>query len=296
MGPFAKTFRYDTSGHWFKGNTHLHSVKSDGGKTFSELASLYKSADYDFLFRTDHWVCSDTDDDKQNYPLMWLDGVELDGWDEKGKLFHVVCLGKVKGIHREMGLDLAIKKAHQQDSLVILAHPGWCGNELADCLQWEFDGVEIYNHVCHWLNGKSDGLSHWNYALSQNPNTLGFAVDDSHLTSGHPTWKGGWICVNTNHLSPSSIQAGIRAGNYYSSCGPEIKSLGFDGGSLHVETSPIQYARLVGFRSTGKVVGNIEGNLFDSFEIEIPTDWQYVYLEIEDNHHRRAWTNTLFSG
>ncbi len=27
------SFRYDTSGSWFKGNTHIHTPASDGGKT-----------------------------------------------------------------------------------------------------------------------------------------------------------------------------------------------------------------------------------------------------------------------
>jgi hypothetical protein len=57
------TFRYDTSNQWFKGNTHIHSTVSDGGKSFGELAEMYASVGYDFLFRTDHWVASDTAQD-----------------------------------------------------------------------------------------------------------------------------------------------------------------------------------------------------------------------------------------
>ncbi|MBL7077809.1 MAG: hypothetical protein ISS31_10085, partial [Kiritimatiellae bacterium] len=65
--------RYDTSGRWFKGNTHIHSTASDGGKTFAELAGMYAGAGYDFLFRTDHWVASDTSKDAESYPLLWID-------------------------------------------------------------------------------------------------------------------------------------------------------------------------------------------------------------------------------
>ncbi len=71
------TFRYDTSNQWFKGNTHIHSRASDGGKSFGELAEMYASVGYDFLFRTDHWVASDTAQDTDAYPLLWLDGAEL---------------------------------------------------------------------------------------------------------------------------------------------------------------------------------------------------------------------------
>ena len=54
-------FRYDTSGAWFKGNAHIHSTASDGGKTFPELAQMYAGEGYDFLARTDHWVASDVE-------------------------------------------------------------------------------------------------------------------------------------------------------------------------------------------------------------------------------------------
>ena len=98
-----KSFRYEPSGQWFKGNVHLHSTASDGGMGFAEIAELYASAGYDFLFRTDHWVPSATTEDRGTYPLLWLDGVELDGQDHTGAYFHVVCLGPVKGISRENG-------------------------------------------------------------------------------------------------------------------------------------------------------------------------------------------------
>ena len=34
-------YRYDTRGSWFKGNCHIHSTASDGGKTLAELMTLF---------------------------------------------------------------------------------------------------------------------------------------------------------------------------------------------------------------------------------------------------------------
>ena len=143
-----KIFRYDTSKQWHKGNTHIHSVASDGGKNFKELAELYSSADYDFLFRTDHWVNSNAENDTEKYPLLWLDGIELDGQDHTGAYFHVVCLGRLTGIRSEAGFEAGLHSAQRQGALIILAHPHWSGNSLEDCIRWPFDGVEVYNHVC----------------------------------------------------------------------------------------------------------------------------------------------------
>jgi len=287
-------FRYSTSESWFKGNCHLHSTASDGGKTFSELAELYRAKGYDFLFRTDHWVASDTAADATAYPLLWLDGIELDGSDRTGALFHVVCLGKVEGLCRDEGLEPALKSARTQGALLIAAHPHWSGNSLDDCLRWPFDGVEIYNHVCHWLNGKSGGMVHWDAVLRKRPNVLAFAVDDAHLTPEHPGWNGGWIVVNARTCSRPEIFSAIRRGNFYSSCGPEIRSIALDDRQLSMTTSPIRFMRLVGPNSNGKRVGAFDGPPITRVSMSIPDHWPYVYVEIEDDKGHRAWTNNLF--
>jgi len=289
-----KEFRYSTTGQWLKGNTHIHSTASDGGKTFSELAELYASAGYDFLFRTDHWVLSDVAADKETYPLLWLDGTEIDGHDETGAWFHVVCLGPVRGVTRQTGFATALEVARDQGALLIAAHPHWCGNSLDDCLRWRFHGVEIYNHVCHWLNGKSNGLVHWDAILRSNPNALAFAVDDAHLGPEHPGWNGGWIVVNIENNTRQDIMSAIRHGNFYSSCGPEIRSIEFDGDKLSMTTSPIRFMRLVGPDSNGKRAGSFDGPLLTSVNMSVPDDWRYAYVEIEDTAGRRAWTNNLF--
>jgi hypothetical protein len=288
-------FRYNTTGQWFKGNTHIHSTASDGGRTFSELAELYAAAGYDFLFRTDHWVASDTGNDSGSFPLLWLDGIELDGTDRTGANFHVVCLGRVEGICRNDGLEAGLRSAREQGAITILAHPHWCGNSLDDCLRWKFDGVEVYNHVCHWLNGKSGGLVHWDAALMQQPCTLAFAVDDAHLRPEHPGWNGGWIMVNAPERTPEAILNAIRRGNFCSSCGPEFHSIALDEGQLLVETSPVQFARLVGPRWNGMRLGSFDAAPIQTIRFPIPCEWEYAYLEVQDTEGRRAWTNALFT-
>ena len=289
-----REFRYDTSGRWLKGNTHIHSTLSDGGKNFHELARLYSSAGYDFLFRTDHWLASDVSVDTEKYPLLWLDGVELDGIDKRGSLYHIVCLGTLKGIIREMGLEGAVRAAREQDAVIILAHPHWTGNSFEDCVQMQPDGVEIYNHVCHWDNGKSNGLAYWEAALKHNPDVLAFTVDDTHLNHNHPGWNGGWIMVNVEECSENEILAAIKRGNFYSSCGPEFHSIEFDGKTLHLRTSPVMFVRIVGPNFMGRRVNEYNGKLVTETAVDIPPEWNYIYMEIEDEQHRQAWTNTLF--
>ncbi len=192
-GLILKPFRYDTTGRWYKGQIHLHSAASDGGKTWEEIGDLYAAAGYDFLFRTDHWVPSRVPP-AGVHPLLWLDGVELDGQDAAGSRFHFICLGRVEGIDRAGGLIPAVQEARARGALLVLAHPHWTGNTMEDCLRWQPDGVEVYNHVCHWLNGKSGGLVHWEALLKADPATLALPL--------------------TTPTSGPSIRAGTGAGSW----------------------------------------------------------------------------------
>ncbi|HQE92785.1 MAG TPA: hypothetical protein PLH19_08500 [Anaerolineae bacterium] len=287
------TFRYHTSGNWYKGNTHLHSTASDGGSTFAELARMYAGAGYDFLCRTDHWISSNAMADVEDSPVLWLDGIELDGHDAGGAYYHVACLGTFTGITREMGFVAALEATRQQGGLLILAHPQWTGNTFDDVLRWNFDGVEVYNHVCHWLNGKGDGSAYWNALLARHPAVLGLACDDAHIRTEHPGWNGGWIVVNAPELSRSAIMDAIRAGNFYASTGPDFHSITGNGNTVAIETSPVQFARLVGPAYRGARTGSFEGQLFTQAVFDIPPEWTYAYLEIEDAQGHRAWTNAL---
>jgi hypothetical protein len=287
------SFRYNMTGRWWKGNCHIHSPYSDGGKTFAELAQMYAAQGYEFLFHTDHWVASDVESDPAQYPLLFLDGLELDGRDWGGNEYHVLCLGSFKDIRREMGIVGAMEAVRQQGGLRILAHPAWMANTIEDALRYGFDGVEVYNNVCRWLNGKGEAGIYWQHMLRRAPNTLGLAVDDAHIRPEHPTWNGGWIMAQAAECTRPAIMEAIRAGRFYSSTGPAFHEIKADGRRIHATTSPILYAHLVGPSHSGRQLGSFDGKLMNELTVEIPAEWNYAYLEIEDAQGRRAWTNCL---
>ena len=154
------SFRYAGLTRWWKGNLHVHSTRSDGGKSPAELARLYADAGYDFIVIADHWVAGAPADLGEPCPLEVLDGVELDGDDATGAYFHVVGIGCREGIDRAMGLEAAMGEARRQGAVLMLAHPLWTGNSAEDALRHGFDGVERYDNVADWLNGKSWGVFH----------------------------------------------------------------------------------------------------------------------------------------
>ena len=285
--------RYTMDGDWYKGNTHIHSVASDGGWTFPQLATAYAAAGYDFLFRTDHWVASDAAQDRDGAPLLWLDGIELDGNDDRGSYYHVVCLGTFAGITREMGIGAALQAVRRQGGVTILAHPFWTGNSFEEALRWDFDAVEVYNHVCQWLNGKGYAGPYWQAMLGARPGTLAIAADDAHTKPQHPGWNGGWVMVQAPELTAGAIMASFRAGRYYSTTGPTFSHIRQEDGHVTIEVSPVQFIRLVGPGPRGQRLGSFDDTYLTEATFEIPDDWPYAYIEIEDHQGRQAWTNPL---
>ena len=289
------TCRYENlPGNRYKGNTHLHTPASDGGTPVEEVEKMYAGAGYDFLFRADHWVLSDVQGEQRSSPLLWMDGIELDGRDHTGAYYHVVCLGKFEGLSREMGFVPALEAVRAQGGLLILAHPNWTGNTFDDAFRHGFHGVEVYNHVCRWLNGKGDGLAFWDAMLGRAPATLGFASDDAHLRPEHPGWNGGWVMVYAPECSPKALMSAIRKGRYYSSCGPDFHSIEVHDRTVSIRTSPVQFVRLVGSGAHGVRLGSFGQERLTEAELEIPEGFDYVRVEIEDERGKRAWTNTLF--
>lgn len=291
------TFRYQLNGRWFKGNTHLHSTVSDGLKPWQELGRLYRQSGYDFLCLTDHWAASHFKPDQNDDGLLWFNGMELNGPDSRGQEYHVVCLGEFEGIDNSLPLEQALKSAAEQGGFIILAHPFWTGNTLEDTQRFPFHACELFNYICQCEIGKGDGLIHYSYMLERNPALLGIASDDSHFSSDSPMWKGGWVMVNATERSHAAIQAALRAGNYYSSAGPEFFDISCEDRHVRVETSPVQFIKLVGpaWRGHGRAKGmGADTRPITEAEFDIPENWPYAYIEIEDMQNRCAWTNNLF--
>ena len=104
----------------------------------------------------------------------------------------------------------------------------------------------------------------------------------------------GWIVVNAPGGSRGEIMGAIRAGNFYSSCGPDFHAVEFDGTVLSLRTSPVRFVRLAGPGWLGQRAGSFHGETLTEASFEVPHDWAYAYVEIEDEGGRRAWTNPLF--
>lgn len=292
--------RYIATRKWYKGNTHIHTSLSDGGKTPEEVVDMYRDAGYDFIAITDHWhVSNPTSFPTNDTGLLILGGIEVDGKDATGQYYHVVALGNFDTLQPEESLEKTLKILSSQDAFLILAHPYWCGNQLCDLQRFPFHAMEIYNHVCNWLNGKGHAHYLWDTALAKGIAINGIASDDAHLLLQHPGWNGGWLMVQSEELSSNAILQALRAGRYYSTTGPLFYNICYKDGFITCETSPITQARLVGQDYLGNRVVAQDKPTMTSFSFMINPNTPlarspFLRLEIEDTNGHRAWTNTLY--
>ena len=293
-----KRFRYDCSGKWFKGVVHVHTTNSnvDNGMTVAEATSFYAEAGYDFICITDQVATLVGNLDK-HYPLLMLDGIEIDGEDDEGSYFHVVCIEGVDGISEDTGFMDAIRRVRAQGGVLVWAHPHFSDNTAAEGIRFGFDGIEVFNSISQVIWGKGMGAYHWDASLVHQPDMLGFAVDDAHFFKDVPAEKGGWIMVNAPGLSREAIMASIHKGNFYSSSGPLFESISLEQGNRIVaETSPVIYARLVGAGGMNKYRGTSNKEPMTEIHFRLPDDWPYARLEIEDADGKAAWSNPLLTG
>lgn len=280
------------NGAWLKGNVHTHTTNSDGACSVRDIVRQYGQRDYNFVFLTDHGKLTAPEEPYQQ-PLV-IPGEEIN-FDYLGHNYHFVCLGleqawPQQSFHSPMQL---LKRARQEGVLVILAHPHWGGIPSYFCgynEDWKYQGLEIYNSASDRGIGRGYTTVHWDDLLDAGRRVIGFAVDDTHSLSDI---GGGWIMAKTDEISPGAILKAIAAGNFYSTQGPDIKSITMTGNQISVSCSPAERINFISNHSTG-------GCLFASrFPLTganwaIPKESNYVRVEVVDSSGKTAWSNPVF--
>lgn len=227
---------------WYKGNTHTHTLNSDGDSTPDDVVRWYREHGYNFLVLTDH-----------NF-LTSVDGLNaLHAADEKfivikgeevsdvfaGKPIHVNGLNvsrKVEPQHGKSVLDTIqrnVDAVRAADGVPHINHPNYEWAITADDLkQVQNDKLfEIYNghHLVNNLGGGGvPGLEEvWDIVLTSGKLLYGIAVDDAH-TFKQPWNKNsarpgqGWVVVRAARLSPEAILEALERGDFYASTGVEL--------------------------------------------------------------------------
>jgi hypothetical protein len=300
---------------WYKGNTHTHTLNSDGDSTPHEVVTWYREHGYHFLVLSDH-----------NY-LTAIEGLAaVHAAEEKFLLIRgeeVTDQFGGKPIHVN-GLDLQTLVPPQGGSSVVdtiqrdvdairdaggvphVNHPNFAwaitAPDLARIERMRL--FEIYNG--HPLTNLSGGGGRpsleemWDEILSGGRLLFGIAVDDAHhfkrigdpnaSTPGH-----GWIWVRAPKLSTAAILGAMERGDFYASTGVELADLKIDSTAMEISIRPRGDTRFTTrFTGTGGALLLETGE--NPARYTMRGDEGYVRATVVDSNGRKAWVQPVLVG
>ena len=298
---------------WFKGNTHTHSLNSDGDSTPEDVVRWYREQRYHFLFFTDHNTVTPVDGLNAIFAapdrFLVIRGEEISDSADK-KPVHLNMLGGEGLVAPQGGAtpaealrrNVAAIKAAQ--GVISINHPnfGWALSA-ADLLEGR--GAELLE-ICnahYQVNNEGGGgqpgaEALWDSMLSAGITIFGVASDDVHelkrpwvKTSARPGL--GWIVVRAPRLTADAILSAIARGDFYASTGVELTDIQATPQRLAVTIKEQSYARYrVQFIGKGgRVLAEVSSS---PYQYDIVGHEGYVRARVRDSNGQMAWTQPVF--
>jgi len=302
---------FTAPGKFHRGNLHTHSTRSDGVLDPQEVCRRYQAEGYDFISLTDHFVglfdypITDTADCR-NESFSTIIGAELHtGAMENGYLWHILGIGlpadftppnaphfkSVAG--SETGADIA-RRARDAGAFVSIAHPHWSGMSEADALTIEAaHAVEIYNHGCVVDNDRGFGFVTLEHLLKEGRALNMIATDDAHFNT--PDHFGGWVMVKATQNNPDALLAALKAGEFYSSIGPDIHDIRVFKDYVEVDCNAVSTIIVQG---EGTSMATLHGTSMTTgrLSLERLSGSAWIRVTIVDRAEKRAWSNPIWIG
>ena len=181
---------------WFKGNTHTHTLNSDGDSTPDDVVRWYREHDYDFLVLTDHNFLTSVEAlnalHGADQKFLVVRGEEVtDRFGEKP--LHVNGLDLARLVSPQGGqsvidvLQRNVDAIRNENGIPHINHPNFRWGVTADELRQVRNTqlFEIYNghpQVNNLGGGGVAGMEEaWDSILSSGKIMYGIAVDDAHV-------------------------------------------------------------------------------------------------------------------
>jgi hypothetical protein len=234
----------DTRGmHWFKGNTHTHTLESDGDSPPEVVARWYKRNGYNFLVISDHNVRVDPArlGHLVDSAFILISGEEL-STTFGGKPVHINGLNIPHVIEPRTDTTLLgtvqknVDAVREVDGVPHINHPNFRWTLSAEILaQVKNDKLlEIFNGhplVHNHGGGGMPGMEEvWDILLTGGKRIYGIAVDDAHHFEGEFAHDRsnpgrGWVMVKAAHLDARAILGSMEDGLFYASTGVVLEDV-----------------------------------------------------------------------
>ena len=232
---------------WFKGNTHTHTLNSDGDSTPDDVVRWYREHGYQFLVLTDHNFHTRVDGlnalHAADERFLVIRGEEITS-TAGGKPVHVNGLDIAgASVHRRAPrssiaevLQRSIDAIRGASGVPHINHPNFQWAMTTEDLRQvrNYELLEIFNghpEVNNAGGGGVPGLEEiWDPLLSNGTLVYGIAVDDAHVFKqpGNPAVAGpgrGWVMVRAGQLEPRASLESLERGDFYASTGVVLDNI-----------------------------------------------------------------------
>jgi len=306
---------------WYKGNTHTHTVNSDGDSSPDAVVRWYKEHDYNFVVITDHNFLTNVRGLNEIFAaegkFLVIPGEEVTDKlirpDSSRAPVHFCAINLQKKIIPAGGKSIAgilqadVNSINAAGAVAQINHPNF---------RWAFGVEEMYAvnncslfEVANFSTDCNDygegGMpateALWDSLLSRGRLIYGVASDDTHeLKNWGQEYSNpgrGWVMVRGNELTAPGIAAALARGDFYSSNGIILKDIKVDSLSYTVEIEKIadeDTKYTVYFIGRG---GRILATVSDNPAVyKITGKEGYVRARVADSNGLKAWTQPVFTG
>ena len=300
---------------WYKGNTHTHTINSDGDSTPDEVVRWYRERHYHFLVLSDHNFLTEVEGLNSVFAarekFLVINGEEVtDNFGESR--IHINGLNLREVVPPQGGSNAVDTLQRNVDAIrgvggvPHINHPNFRWSLTADQMRQVRNNklFEIYNgspSVNNHGGGGSPGLeAMWDKILSSGKLIYGIAVDDAHHFKGEfsPDRLNpgrGWVVVQAPRLSAAAIMEGLEAGRFYASTGVSLSDLRIDdqGIEIAIQQEPT-------FKYTTHFIGDGGRLLSKAHGLKARYRFQggerYVRARVVDSMGTMAWTQPVWVG
>lgn len=206
---------------------------------------------------------------------------------------------RVRRVNTPAWVNRVIREANRHGFLVTYNHPSLSLANYDDYKKLHgLFAIEVMNGGS-MLAGLGDSAAPYDHLLRLGNRLNCLGADDNHnrhpVDSPNSDSGRAWVVIRAKSLDYPEVFAALKRGHFYSSSGPEIKTLYIEGGVLHVSCSP---AQSIIVNSSGRATGVLHaksGAEVISAQFQLRDDfYDYIRVTVEDSRGMRAYSNAVF--
>jgi hypothetical protein len=303
---------HSQSARWYKGNTHTHTINSDGDSTPDDVVKWYREHGYQFLVLTDHNFLTSVDGLNAVHgareKFLVVKGEEVT--DKFGDAsLHINGLDVSREIAPQGGtsvLDVVqrdVDAIRSAGGIPHINHPNYRWSITADELRQVQNNrlFEIFNGHAEVNNAGGGGVPGleevWDSILTKGALLYGIAVDDAHtfknLAEVPVAGPGrGWVMVRAPRLEARALLDALERGDFYASTGVVLRDYVAtpERITVDVQEAGVSKYRIQFIGAGGRVLAEVAA---PKASYDIKGNEGYVRARVLESNGRMAWCQPI---